>query len=482
LCEPGYVGRSPTLDASRLINFYPELSPKTSKGPVALIGTPGLSLWTSAGASVVRGMHVFKGLLFVVVAGQLYSITALGVVSASLGQLTTSTGRVLMSDNALTVAGAGGNQLMITDGVNGYVYNVNTAAFSTISGGGWPGNPIALAYIDGYFVVAPSGSMTGYASDLYDGTTWNSLSESPVSAVADFIQGIANLQQQLWFIKQYSSECWFDAGTSPSVGFPFQRQTNAVFDFGTPAPASISRGSNGIFFLLSPRENDSGGMLGAAYISGQTFTPEQIVPPPIAYLWSQYSTVSDAFGYCYADGGHEFWVLTFPTANATWCYDATTKFWHERSGWTGNPYATARHVSNCYANFNGLHLVGDYESGNIYQMSGNTYQDIGDPIVSTRVFQPVYDAKNLSNLFFKRFILDLETGVGNSLAPSPSAALSWSDDGGHTWSSDYLASIGKQGEYRARAIWRRLGCSRSRTFRVSISDPVKKVLIGAYAE
>ena len=487
LCEPGYLGRSPNLDASRLINFYPELSPKTSKGPIALIGTPGLTLQTSSGTAIVQGMHVFNGLLYVVSGGLLYSLSTAMMVSSALGQLTTPIGRVLMSDNGLASAGVGGNQLMMTDGVNGYIYNVSTNNFSTISGGGWPGNPIALTYIDGYFVTAQAGSMTGYASNLYDGTTWNALAQSPVSAVPDFIQGVCNLQEQLWFIKQFSSECWYNTGTATSVGFPFARQTNAVFDFGTPAPASISRGANGIFFLCSPRENDRGGMLGAAHIGGQTFTPEQICPPNIAYLWSQYGFVADAFGYCYTDGGHEFWVLTFPSANATWCYDSTTKYWHERSTWTGSPYATGRHASNCYAYFNNMHLVGDYESGNIYQMSGGVYQDVNAqgqaiPLVSTRVFQPLFDEKGLNNIFFKKFQLDMETGVGNGNTPNPQAALSWSDDGGHTWSSDYLASIGAQGQYQARAMWWRLGCSRSRTFRVSISDPVKRILIGAYVE
>jgi hypothetical protein len=68
-------------------------------------------------------------------------------------------------------------------------------------------------------------------------------------------------------------------------------------------------------------------------------------------------------------------------------------------------------------------------------------------------------------------------------ARDPQAVLQWSDDGGHTWSNERFASIGKIGEKKKRGpIWRRLGCARDRVYRVKISDPVKVVMIGAEIE
>ena len=61
----------------------------------------------------------------------------------------------------------------------------------------------------------------------------------------------------------------------------------------------------------------------------------------------------------------------------------------------------------------------------------------------------------------------------------PQAMLRWSSDGGSTWSSEHWTSIGKVGEYNNRAIWRRLGWGRDRIFEVSISAPVKAVIISA---
>ena len=42
-----------------------------------------------------------------------------------------------------------------------------------------------------------------------------------------------------------------------------------------------------------------------------------------------------------------------------------------------------------------------------------------------------------------------------------------------------LDTIGKVGRYKNRAIWRRLGWSRDRIFDVSVSDPVKTVIVSA---
>ena len=71
--------------------------------------------------------------------------------------------------------------------------------------------------------------------------------------------------------------------------------------------------------------------------------------------------------------------------------------------------------------------------------------------------------------------LDLEAGQGlpSGQGSDPQLMLQWSDDGGHTWSDEHWVSAGALGRYGARAIWRRLGRTRGRLYRVVISDPIK---------
>jgi len=69
--------------------------------------------------------------------------------------------------------------------------------------------------------------------------------------------------------------------------------------------------------------------------------------------------------------------------------------------------------------------------------------------------------------------------IPTSVQPGPQAMLRWSSDGGRTWSSESWASIGRVGEYKARVRWRRLGRARDRVYELTISEPVKVVVIGA---
>ena len=97
-------------------------------------------------------------------------------------------------------------------------------------------------------------------------------------------------------------------------------------------------------------------------------------------------------------------------------------------------------------------------------------------------------------LFFSKFQLDLEAGLGDAVGRlsdagvqesnslDPPIMLQWSDDGGHTWSNEEWVTAGRLGQYKHRAIWRRLGRSRTRTWRVVMSEPVPWRLLDAYVD
>jgi hypothetical protein len=100
----------------------------------------------------------------------------------------------------------------------------------------------------------------------------------------------------------------------------------------------------------------------------------------------------------------------------------------------------------------------------------------------------------LTWLFFTQFQLDLEVGVGAVTGHqlphgepgvegvNLTLMLQWSDDGGHTWSDERWIDAGHLGTYQHRAIWRRLGRARTRTWRVIMTDPVEWHLIDAFVQ
>ena len=459
------------------------MSSKESKAIASLIGTPGTRLWANLGIYPVRGWHVFNNILYVVVRNTLYSLDINGKVTGKLGALVTTTGPITMKDNGVSASGVGGNQLMIVDGTTGYIYNIVTNAFvnsSSFTGGGFPTTGASgLEYIDGYFVIIQPNSMYAVCSDLYNGINWTTLAVTPVEGTSDNIQSVWQEQEQLFFIKWNSTEIWYNAGVDTGQGFPFSRMTSAVLDVGTPAPFSVVRGTNGLYMLGTRRSGDISNFIGVIRVINDT--PEVISPPAIIYQMRSWAPFTDVVGYFYEQDGHGFYVVTSPSANSTFVYDASISdpmaAWHERSTYvSGTPYIVNRHVGNLYTYFNSQHLVSDWLSGNIYVLDSNVYTDNGSPIVAFRTSEILSDSKkDLDSITIHRFQVDTEMGVGGSVA------LSFSTDGGHTWSSDYSRTLGTIGNYGGRAVWRRVG-----TFaygmipRVAISDNCKRVILNGY--
>ncbi len=474
-----YNTRSSNFDASRSINFYVEISQEeNSKSPIALVGTPGTSRFLSSFYSPIRALYVFDNVLYVVASNVITAYDKNGNFIKTVGKIETYIGRVSIKDNGLSSYGLGGNQLMIADGEYGYIYDVVAGTFETITSPGMLPKPTNIVYIDGYF-VAINNTMKTSCSNLYDGKTWNPLASTPISSANDVIKGVIAWQQQVWFIKQWSSEVWFDSGTPTTEGFPFSRVSGAVLDYGTEAPWSIAKGGDTILFLGYQKINDKNEFVGVIAFSG--YTGVVVSNMAINYRISKSTDLTQCFAYCYAEEGHVFYVLTNPVDNWTFVYDLTTQLWHERSTYLGREYEVTRHIGNCYCYFDNKHLIGGYNDTNIYEMSSKYYTDNGLPIISERTTSVVWDKGDNDSITVSRIIVDAETGVGDAYTNlTPHAGLSWSDDSGHKWSNEYLASMGAVGEYKTRLLWRRLGKARNKIFKLRVSDAVKKVIIGAY--
>ena len=70
-------------------------------------------------------------------------------------------------------------------------------------------------------------------------------------------------------------------------------------------------------------------------------------------------------------------------------------------------------------------------------------------------------------------------GVNTQSSINPRVTLELSNDGGMTWTNPIYASMGKIGQYQHRARWQRLGTSRDRVFRVTVTEPVKVQMLSA---
>ena len=197
----------------------------------------------------------------------------------------------------------------------------------------------------------------------------------------------------------------------------------------------------------------------------------------IADQLSKYSTISDAVGMVYQQMDHVFYVITFPTANATWVYDRTENLWHERA-WidTNGGKNRIRPAFLCQAY--GKILAGDWENGTLYHYDLSNNTDNGNPIRRERTFPHLVNQSKRNS--YSRFIADMESG--DTLDQNDYLiTLSWSDDRGKTWKNPLTQSLGKQGEYLVWPTWPgSLGMARDKLFKLSWTCPSNTALNGAY--
>jgi len=244
---------------------------------------------------------------------------------------------------------------------------------------------------------------------------------------------------------------------------------------GTVAALSVATGGDNLFWLGS-----SAAGFGQIWMSNN-YTPVKISTNSIDHMIDSLPSVTDATAFTYTQEGHIFYVLNFTTGNKTFVYDVSTAEWHERADWDGKKFN--RYAPNCHCLFNDQNLVGDYRNANIYILDLNNYTDNGKIVRRIRTGPHIHSDRK--RIFFKEFEIDIERGVGlDGVGPAanPQAFLQWSDDGGFTWSNEYWGQFGGRGQYKTRLHWHRLGYSRDRVFRLTVSDPVKTVLIAARAD
>jgi hypothetical protein len=492
-----YVARSVNAADNQMINLFPEVVPEGGKEAAFLQRAPGLNYLNSLGAGPVRGLWTFGDYGYAVSGTTFYKIDS-NFNAVSKGTVT-GTGQVSMVDN--------GTQLFIAAGATGYIYNAGTDVFAQITDPDFAG-AVTVGFIDGYFVYNQPNSQKFWVTSLYDGTSVDPLDFASAEGSPDNLVSLIVDHREVWLFGQNSTEVWYDAGLPD---FPLSRIQGAFIEIGCAAPFSVAKLDNGVFWLSSDARGR--GMV----FRSNGYAGVRISTHSVEWQIQQYTDITDAVAYTYQQDGHSFYVLNFPSADITWVYDVATQAWHQRAGWLNNQYT--RHRGNCQMAFNGQIVVGDYLTGDIYSYDLNVYTEAGSVQKWLRSWRALpTGTNNLRRTTQHSLQLDCESGVGldgatpatttylssiSSDAASagaisgeseettaaiivqgsdPQVMLRWSDDGGHTWSSEHWRSMGKIGETGRRVLWRRLGMTvklRDRVYEVSGTDPVKIAIMGA---
>ncbi|MFA3282207.1 hypothetical protein KWE44_09295 [Acinetobacter baumannii] len=402
----------------------------------------------------VRGLYPISIGILAVVGTQLF---LLGETAEQIGEIA-GENIVSFADNRIDV-------LIIGEPVT-YAFKQSSKELRIIAGGGFLG-ATDVTFLDSRFIVLNPESDQIQWSGLLN-TEFSALGYATAEASSDKLVRIFAQNGQLWLVGERTTEIWHSTGSADQ---PFLRVSGAYINCGCIAKNSLAQFGTSLIWLSQTDVGDGQVVLTEGY------QVKRISNHAMEQEFASYERLDDAVGYSYQQEGHSFYMLSFPTANKTWCFDGSTGMWHERSYYNLNSQHE-RHRSQVHCFYKGKHYVGDHTNGIIYELSLDAETDNGHMIMRERT-TPVINPKG-QRLIFDALEIFIQTG--QHVNREPIVMLDWSDDQGQTWSFDQQETLGKVGEWKKRVIFRRLGQAFNRVFRLRVTDSSRLIITGAQAK
>jgi hypothetical protein len=446
-----YQHPSLPLANKRLLNYYAEQQPADARAPFALIPTPGLDPWFTAGVGPIwpsTTRKVFGGISSV--AHEFYRYTSPAPPAAPNLELLGSIGTPSVEGrfdylNMITVA-SGPTAAVAVVPPNGWVINHTTSVVNQI-GTTWPEDGASsVTYIDGYFVFT-SPSFGFFISKLSDPTSFDALDFASNEGGGDV--RVMTLNGELWFGSAGGMEVWYNSG---DADFPFRPRRSARINIGVGSPQSMAIGDRSLIWL---------GIDGIVYRS-QGYRAQRISNHWVETITADSGTLVES-SLCTTHRGHIFYVINFPDRSL--CCDLSNMQWHELASsadgsgrWRGNATASIEIDTG---------VVGDRLSGTLFTQRANLGTENGIAVQRQLITPPIW--ADSVRAFANR--LEIEMDSGTPSAPG-SLVLDWSDDGGNTWNGGpRTLNTGADFNHRRRVFTTRMGSFRQRVYRLTSNGP-----------
>ena len=463
---PSAPSLSPQASCQRTVNFYLEQLPPGAKSQAALYPSPGFQTFTSVSQSGARALYEMNGTCLGVMGNTSYMIPSVGTPT-SLGTVTVDSNQAQVVSN-----GAVGAQFLFSSGTNAYCYTPAGPTFTQVL----TGDATMIGMLDGYGIALNPTTSKIRLSNLNDFTTWSNTQFAQRGDAPDnWVAMVVNIPD-VWLIGQQTGVVWYDAGAFP---FPFAQRPGATFKYGIVAPWTLK--TAGGFVLWLSRNAEGAGIV----VQAVGYSPQRVstyeVEEAIA-MYARTSSITDAEALMFQYDGHVFYVLTFPSAGATWVYDVNSSVWVEWGKWQPNrtAYTIWQPRVHCYAF--GQHLTGDRNTGVIAAMDSSFTTELdGSVIRRMRITPPVAFTEN-RRVPHRRVEVLLDAGLGtlSGQGKNPIITIAASDDGGDTFKPERFMSAGAQGQFWTRVWSGRWGTPRNRVYKVVMSDPIPWRIIDGY--
>ena len=469
-CAPSGQAPSVAASAERTINLL--LEPLSGKqDQYVLYGAPGLRPVDVLPSAPVRGLYTTS-------TGRVFAFTSTGLFELFSGWSHLSRGTIPTGTQPISAADNGLHMVFSVEG-QGRLYDLTTDALTALPTTG-PATWGHFGYLDGYLLVNEPGTRRFWYSELLNAASWPGTYVYSAESRPDLVTSLLVDHRQVILFGTQSIEVWNSTGQAPpptSVQGPFARMESVAIEQGSEAewsPAALDL----TFLWLAGSPRGQGPVYGM-----RGYEPERVSTYALEEAMRLMPTVGDAQAWTLRQGGHAFYGLDLPSGKQTWILDRILGAWTQLVSLQEDG-SLSNYPCNVTTTAFGQHLWGSRDSGALYIWDTSYYLYGDRPIYRERTTPHL--RKEQDRVRYAKFGLLAEAGVGldGGAIPGsePQVLLSYSDDGGHTWSYPRTRSLGKIGQGAQQVTWHQLGQSRQRAFRIIITDPVRVALLGATVE
>lgn len=458
-----YRSESLPFAAQRCVNWIPVVAEQGALSQRALFDVPGLISRSMSGDAVVghnRGGMVVAGVPYFVNGQNLYSFTS--------GNVVTDHGTI---DGFKRVSMASNDKLLVivAPGLKSYVFDTDASTLTQITD---PDFIVAdtVVYKDGLFTFSASDGSVFFHSNLNQPLVIDALDFGTADVRPDKILACHVSRNELFVLGEITTELFQNIGGD---GFVYQRVPGGNIDKGIHGRHTLANFDSS-FVFVGGGENE----LSAVWKVTGAASVQKISTAAIDTEIQKYtrSEIADAHAFSFAFGGNYFVAFTFTSkriASKTFVFDATTSAqtneltWHERqSGVTEDRWR----VSVILSAYDKL-IAADLIDGSFGTVDKDTFTEYGNPIYRQKNSQPFYG--DGVPLFISELKATMEAGTGLQ-EDEPQLRMSFSDDGGRTFGSEFWRTYGKQGAYDRVPTWTRQGkVPRARILRFVTTEPVR---------
>ena len=498
-----------TMGSAWSCNMYREINTENEY----LASVPGLKFVRRIGSGRCRGAYVSSvGLstsnqqenAFVAYGARLYRLNWEGGYDF-VGNIGTGTGRICFAET-----GGINPYLLVADGQSLWAYNLieggelrRISLPERVNGDGGPIQPTHVACVAGSVVINDRTSgflyysvpyplnndkrevfVTENGKPVYDPDNPLKVQTKEVDSFdwmfydaygvqqffnaessSDNVRAIAAVGPNLYLFGSKTIEIWQRGSGEYETWVRQSYTTNA--SNGLQAPFSIAT-CGSVLYYLGSGESYAKGVLA---VNGQQYQK-------ISEEWLDEKLLGEtgdtAYGYAYAQGNHNFYVLQLRNLQETWVYDTETKEWHQRTSRKYNTGEETQWRPSALIWFKGQFWC-FCDDGCQYSFTEDYwFEDYADdhgrlPIIRHR--QGAVIVNDERPFVFQELAVECNVGTWSDYTLQPELLLEVSKDGGNTFGHVRSCKLGKTGNYNHRVRFHSLGYNRLCVLRVTYAHP-----------